>query len=129
MRSTYYNNYNYMERVQQQKVARIARTKQVRKQKMLLAFGIILTIFICTLFTIKAFAYSKDENPIEYGSKQYKSVVIYCGDSIESIAEANYCEAYKNVNEYKKEILNINHLTSDVKLIPGNYIIIPYYTL
>lgn len=127
MRATYYNDYNYMERVQMQRMQRIARTKQVRRQKLII-LGIFLTILIYIIFSLKAFVYANDTNNVDYGTKQYRSVVIYCHDTVESIAEDNICEAYDSIDDYVKEIRSINKLSTYEKLIPGNYLIVPYYS-
>lgn len=127
MRNTYYGDYNYMERVEAQRQQRIARTKQVRKQKILLSVGIFLTILIISLLSVRALVYANDNNTSANNTKLYKSVVIYCGDTVSSIAVNNFSNEYENTANLEKEILSINHLASDEKLIAGNSIIVPYY--
>lgn len=127
MKAYYYNDYNYMERVQMQRSARIARTKQVRKQKALLALGIFITIMIITILSVRK-AYANDRTNIDYGTKQYTSVVIYCHDTVDSIAEKYINGPYTSVDDYAKEIKSINHISQNDSLIPGNYLVIPYYS-
>lgn len=129
MRTICYGDYEYMERVYSNKKAYIARTKQVRKQKMILSFGIFITILFIAIVSIKAFVYANDsKDTTDYGVKQYKSIMIYCGDDVESIAEEYINGPYSSVNSYAYEIMNINHISNETQLIPGNYIVIPYYT-
>lgn len=130
MRKTYYGDYSYMNRVEDSKAARAkaARTRQLRRRKMLLLIGVIITIALCTIFSVKAFA-KTDSTKGEFGMKQYKSIMIYCGDTVESIAQANFSFPYSSSDKLAEEIRSINHLGTDEKLIAGNYIVIPFYSL
>lgn len=127
MRNVYYGDYNYMNRLENQRYKRIVRTRQVRRQKMLLCFGIFITILLLTFFSLRAFVYANDKDEFSNYTKQYKSVCVYCGDTIDSISEEYYTHPYKSINQYKKEIRSINHIAMTDNLIPGNYIVIPYY--
>lgn len=121
-------NYNYMERINQQKMNRLARTKQVRKQKQYIIIGLFITILIISFFSMRAFVYANERvSTSETSGKQFKSVVIYCGDTIDSIAEEYFDYHYSSVNSFEKEIRIINHLSFNDTLIPGNYITVPYY--
>lgn len=130
MRATYYGEYSYMNRVENQRQARknSARAIQVRRRKFLLIIGIIITIALCTVFSVKAFA-GTDRSKGDCGMKQYKSIMIYCGDTVESIAEDNFSFPYSSSDILADEIRSINHLASEEQLIAGNYIVIPYYQL
>lgn len=88
-------------------------------------FGIVLFTGILTCTKL---AYASSEAEAESGAvKCYKSVMIYLGDTLESVAEEYQPEEYTTLNEYINEIRKINHLRTDTALIPGNYIIIPCY--
>lgn len=92
-------------------------------------FMLIVLFFAITLsivFTIKSFAYANDNSKVSQ-NKLYKSVTIYCGDSIETIAEEYVSNGYTSKNSFINEICHINHISSSSKLIAGNYLIIPYY--
>ena len=123
MRAIYYGDYNYMIRVDEQRSRRKARTRQVRRQK-LLVIGILITIALVLFCSIRAFAKTGNDNE-ESVSKTYRSVKIYCHDTVESIAEENFCTNYSTVDKMADEIRHINHLSADESLIPGNYIVIP----
>lgn len=128
MNRHYADNYNYMERIEERRYKRIARSKQVKRQKILLFVGLFITILLITIFSIKAFAYANDSTTAQQPTKQFSSVMIYCGDSIESIANENYIlNGYASASSFASEIRSINHLSQDSKLIPGNYIVVPYY--
>lgn len=123
MRAIYYGDYNYMIRVDEQRSRRKARTRQVRRQK-LLVIGILITIALVLFCSIRAFAKTGNDNE-ENVSKTYRSVKIYCHDTVESIAEENFCTNYSTVDKMADEIRHINHLSADETLIPGNYLVIP----
>ena len=127
MRSTYYGEYDYMDRVEEMRFKRIARIRQVRRQKMLIIIGVLITMAFISFFSIKAFANTNTTSSDSFGIKQYKSVMIYCQDTVESIAEDNYGFGFTSVDKMAEEIRNINHISPDEELIPGNYIIVPYF--
>lgn len=131
MRNTYYGDYSYMDRVDNSRLARqkYERTIQLRRRKALLLFGIIVTIILCSVFSVRTFAGTKGSREGECGMKQYKSVVIYCGDTVESIAKANYSFPFASCEQLEDEIRSINHIGKNESLIAGNYLVIPYYTL
>ena len=124
MRSIYYGDYNYMIRVDEQRNRRRARTRQVRRQKLIL-IGILVTLALVLFFSIRAFAKTGRSDDAATSVKAYKSVMIYCNDTVESIAEENFCYRYSTVDKMADEIRHINHLSTDEALIPGNYIVIP----
>jgi len=123
-----YANYNYMERIEEQRYRRMSRIKEVRRNKIYLTIGLFITILLIMIFSIKAFVYANDNTINNDGVKMYRSQVIYCGDSVEKIAHDNYIKAgYSTSSSYEKEIRSINHLSDNSILIPGNYIVVPYY--
>ena len=128
MRSAYYGDYSYMNRVEEQRIRRLARTRQVRRQKMLIIIGVLITMAFISFFSVKAFA-NTDSTPDCFGTKQYKSIMIYCGDTVESIAEENYSFIYSSPEKMADEIRSINHLGKDDCLVPGNYIVVPYLAM
>ncbi|MBO4267176.1 MAG: hypothetical protein J5910_08330 [Lachnospiraceae bacterium] len=123
MRAIYYGDYNYMIRVDEQRSRRKARTRQVRRQK-LLVIGLLITIALVLFCSIRAFAGTSEDSEGNV-SKTYRSIKIYCHDTVESIAEENFCTNYSTVDKMADEIRHINHLSADETLIPGNYIVIP----
>ena len=131
MKRDYYNDYDYRNRVAESRIIakKRARTLQLRRRKFLLFIGIIITIALCTIFSVRTFAGTEDCKEGECGMKQYKSVMIYCGDTVESIAEANFSFPFSSSEKLADEIRSINHIGLNEALIAGNYIIIPYYSL
>ena len=57
----------------------------------------------------------------------YTAVLVYPGDSIDSLAEEYLSVEYEDRESLKREIVSINHLDYDGSLTSGNHIIIPVY--
>ena len=129
MKRTYYGNYNYMDRVEEQKCRRIARQREVRRQKFFIIIGVIITMAFISFFSVRAFANTDNTSADCFGTKQYKSIKIYCGDTVGSIADEYYSFQFSSVDKLAEEIMKINHISPDEKLIPGNYLIVPFYDL
>ena len=64
----------------------------------------------------------------EHGERQkvITSIEIKSGDTLWDIASEYYSDEFDNMNDYIKEIREVNNMPTD-KIIPGNYIIVPYY--
>ena len=127
MRTVYYGEYDYMDRVRDERQKRMERTRQVKRQKMLVIIGVLVTMALCSFFSVKAFANTDTTKADSFGTKQYKSIMIYCGDTVDTIAEANYSFQFSSARRLASEIRSINHISADEKLIPGNYLVIPYF--
>ena len=57
---------------------------------------------------------------------RYTSIKIESGDTLWTIAEEYMCSEYDDVNDYIKDVKEINGLYSDV-IHAGNYLMVPYY--
>jgi LysM repeat protein len=79
-------------------------------------FVFILLVFACSSF---ADAHNNSE-------KYYTSVYVESGDTLWSFAD-RYCSVeYNDKDEYIKEVMRLNHLTSS-DIHSGSYLILPYY--
>lgn len=58
----------------------------------------------------------------------YTSVAIKEGDTLWSIAQEYMCSEYDDVNDYIKDIKQINNLHSDT-IHAGGYLMVPYYEI
>ena len=106
--------------------AYIKRTAVVRKQK--IALVIIFSLVLLTSLTfISSKAYAGNFKSNSDSVKVFKSVTVYSGDTLESIAANYMSDEYSSVRSYINEVMSINGITDCTKLIPGNKIIIPYY--
>ncbi len=129
MRSNYYRSRDYMERAVMARQIRVAQVRRFRRIRLLIIIGAVITMALCSFFSIKAFANTDNTKADSFGTKQYKSVMIYCGDTVESIAQDNYNALFASVDQMSEEIRSINHISYDEKLIPGNYLVIPYFDM
>ena len=129
----YSNTYDdrYYNKYQDRRAAYFRRSAVVRREQVLIQKALLLTVFICTLLFSIIFISSRVNasfvNDNRNSVKMYKSIMIYSGDTLESIAAEYMSEEYASVNKYVNEVLSINGLSPASKLIPGNRIIIPYY--
>lgn len=127
IRGDYMNDY-YFERVENSRYARIHRSDKKRFlkfQKSILMLIIFFIMIIISILSIKHFTFAEDNN-INV-RKQYKSIMIYCGDSVDEISDNFVLYGYPSKDSLSKEICSINGLSFDCELTPGNYIIVPYY--
>jgi len=106
--------------------AYIKRTEQVNRQKCFL-FTTFCVAFVIASIIISAKTYAGNKKVNNDSVKMYKSIMIYSGDSLESIADTYMTEEYASVNKYINEVASINGMSKETELIPGNKIIIPYY--
>lgn len=104
---------------------RIRRKRQLRRRMiitgsivcLLLIFGVPGTVFLSR-------AQSKEP---EVSYKYYTSILVYPGDTLNSIA-GTYADAhYESLNAYIEEVRMTNHLTDD-DIRAGEYLIVPYYS-
>ena len=129
MKKIYYGDYNYMVRVDEMRRKRLARARVVKRQKRLLIIGVLITMAFISFFSVRAFANTDVSTADSFGTKQYRSIKIYCKDTVESVAKDNYSFQYPSVEKLAEEIRSINHLSEDEVLIPGNFIIVPYFSM
>ena len=115
-----------MERVETSKYNRLKMTNRIKKQRIIIYSFIIALIILLSFVITKniVFAKSADTNICD---KSYKSVVVHCMDTVESISK-QYSNQYVSCESISNEICSINHIDKDTYLIPGNNIIVPFYT-
>lgn len=117
----------YMERAEARKIYRLQREKQVKRQRRIIFSVMFAVVLLIAVLSIKHFAYAS-ANPDELPRmKYYTSIMIYNGDTLESITSKYITKEYKSAEQYIYEIRCMNHLSEDTSLIAGNYLTIPYY--
>lgn len=120
------NDYYYYERAINNRYARTCSKRRVSQfNRRVIMVMLFLIILIFAVFSIRLFTYAKDSSE-EY-KKQYRSVTIFCGDTVESIAAQNMGCGYSSENSLIREICSINNISSGSDLTAGNHLIIPYY--
>ncbi len=103
------------------------RRRAVRKQKIYMFIMLVAVTFIICTLTGARFTFAKQADEGSARVKVFKSIVIYGGDTLSSIADEYYSPEWKDRFSYIHEVSRINHLDNDEKLIAGNYLIVPYY--
>lgn len=105
---------------------RIRRQKEMRKNFLL----VVMTVCLVITFSISmnGFLSNAKDDSIEASYKYYKSITIENGDTLWSIAE-EYMDAehYDSVNDYIKEVKQMNTLAND-NITYGQCLIVPYYS-
>ena len=88
--------------------------------------GILLAVIVCCGLMILPSKIVSSASTKSPQTRYFKSVEIQPGDSLWSIAAANYTGEWESMDSYIKEIQNLNGLTSE-NIHAGNYIAVPYY--
>lgn len=118
----------YMERAEERKMQRLQREKQVKKQRTILFILLFAVVLVVAVLSISHFAYASADTDNLPRAKYYKSIMIYSGDTLDSIAEKYISDEYASTEQYIYEVSCMNYLSEDTTLIAGNYLVIPYYT-
>lgn len=94
------------------------------KLTIMIVMLILLSVLVCsiTFGSIHTQAASA-----ETAYKYYTSIRIEPGDSLWSIASSYISADYEDMNDYIKEICEINHISQD-DIHSGQYLTIPYYS-
>lgn len=103
--------------------------RRIRKEKVGVK-GLLVAVFIIGFLMFLLFQTSNIANagtPNSVRHKYYTSVEIESGSSLWEIAEEYMTEEYDSVEDYIKEVKQINHLTEDL-IYEGAYLCVPYYS-
>lgn len=104
------------------------RNRQLKRQFIAVLFGMMLTVVISgTFFGMKSKAQTADEaQSLQY--KYYTSITVAAGDTLLQYASEYADDHYDSVDDYVKEVMDINHLKSSESIKYGQKLIIPYYS-
>ena len=104
--------------------------RRVRKQRAdrakLLGIG-FLALVITLFFSVRAAAIANAGTAVSSRTKYYTSIQIEKGTSLWDIAGDYMTEEYVSQQEYIDEVMQMNHLKSDV-IYEGAYLCVPYYS-
>ena len=103
------------------------RRRVVRRQKFCVLAAAIVIVLAFSVFTGARFTFANQNQSSPAKVKCYKSIIIYCGDTLTSIADEYCSDEWKDRASYIHEVESINHLDEDTVLIAGNYLCVPYY--
>lgn len=106
---------------------RIRRRREMRKNFLLLVMTVCL--IVTTSIAVSSFRSNAKNDPSQEDSKYYKSIVVSDSDTLWSIAET-YRDGthYESVQEYIREVKQINSLTNDA-IYADAHLIVPYYAV
>lgn len=101
--------------------------EQRKRRRYLLTVGLTaIIIFFAGMGFGSLFA--RAEEPVDISArKYYTNVEIQPGDTLWTIADVYMDSHYVNRKEYLNELMELNHMSSDL-LISGQKLIVPYYT-
>lgn len=102
------------------------RREVVRNQKILLG-SVILVLAVITICSIVLGAVNTQAAPAEQSYKYYTSIEIHAGDTLWSIASDYITDDYEDMDEYIKEVCEMNHISGN-EIHSGQYLTIPYYS-
>ena len=118
--------YNRIEREYEREMITLARKATIKRQYITLIIMFVVVVFsVMFLYSGRVYADSSNGSKV----KMYKSVLVYSGDSLETIANQYITEEYSSNMKYIKEVASINGISENSHLTPGNHIIVPYYTV
>lgn len=101
--------------------------RQRERRKNILLFVLSICFAISLSFSAGSFlSNAKDYNTVtEY--KYYASIPVEEGDTLWSIAKAHMGAHYDSVEDYIKELRQINSLNGE-QITTGMYLVVPYYS-
>ncbi len=107
---------------------RVLRLRRERRRKA--AAASLTVLFTICVIIICAISYGTIKSNASGGFKYYTSVTVEAGESLWNMADKyiDY-DFYKDKNSYIAEVLSINHLDADQALVPGQNLVVPYYSL
>jgi cell division protein YceG involved in septum cleavage len=97
--------------------------KVMKKEELAILISMITILFVgCILIQTNQ---TDASTPVH--EKLYKSIQIQPGDTLWSISESYMSDEYSSVNDYIKEVKEINGFNGNT-IYEGGYLIVPYYT-
>lgn len=103
------------------------RRKQVFIQKLFLFMAAFIVVFCLSISLGSNFAEAQeDAGNVHTVRKYYKSIELRSGDTLWDIAREYMDENYDSIDDYIKELMEINGLTSD-QIQEGRYLTVSYY--
>lgn len=96
----------------------------------LILSGVVMFVLVFAIFGLTSHADEAGRREYKY----YKSVLVTDVNELQTQME-KYADGahYKDMHDYMREVQRINHLPTEgsdvLKIAPGNYIILPYYSV
>ena len=106
-------------------IKKLERTKQVKKQIIILVVTILAVITLAILFGSFFSKAKSDTDMTEY--KYYTTIQVTYGDTLTEIAQKYWDHNYDSIEKYIDEVKKMNHLKND-SIQAGQYLLVPYYS-
>ena len=106
--------------------AMIIKKKRLAKRRMILLLAALFVITVGSIVCGSIFSSAKDPATDIPQHKYYKSITIEEGESLWSIAQEYHTDAYKDIQEYIDELIQLNGLTSKT-IHEGQHLVVAYY--
>lgn len=100
-----------------------ARVLQLRRQTLVIAGIIIISLAILLGSSISALASAKEQEPLH---KYYKSIQVKNGDTLWTIADRFTADGTLTKKKFIQEVCELNHLSTD-QIHSGESIVVVYY--
>ena len=104
----------------------IIKRRQLAKRRIILLLAALFVITVGSIVSGSIFSSAKDPATDIAQYKYYKSITIEQGDSLWSIAQEYRTDAYKDIQEYIDELIQLNGLTSKT-IHEGQHLVVAYY--
>lgn len=101
------------------------RQREIRKKLFMVVFTFCLVVGLSLSYHALLSKANSASDIIQY--KYYKSVSVASGDTLWTLAAANYENGYENIEDYICEVKEINHLNTDT-IQTGQFLVLPYYS-
>ena len=131
MRTTEFDDSrNMMEERRKRNYAwKLRRRKQIRRNLICMVLALVLTSALI-IGIVLSFRMTSNAQPgkAELSFKYYTSIEVAEGETLWSIAECHADAHYADIRDYVDEVVRINHLWDEDRLLAGQRLIIPYYS-
>lgn len=105
---------------------KIRRQRERRKNVLLFVLAFSLALSLST--SLGSFLSKAKEHNAHAEYKYYASIPVSEGDTLWSIARAHMGDHYDTVEDYIRELRQINSLNGDDSIKTGMYLVVPYYS-
>lgn len=102
--------------------------RQRERRKNILLFVLTFSLALSLSVSAGSFLSNAKEHNAQTEYKYYASIPVSEGDTLWSIAKTHMGDHYDTVEDYIKELRQINSLNGDDSIKTGMYLVVPYYS-
>lgn len=101
--------------------------RQRERRKNILMFVMTICLAVSLSFSVGSFLSNAKDGSVPTEHKYYASIPVEDGDTLWSIAETHMGTHYDSVDDYIKELRQINSINGEA-ITTGMYLVVPYYS-